>query len=127
MRESIYVCAIIIDFSKAFDLVPHDRLLKKLAATGVDSRFVILVRNFLVGHTQRVRVGGQLSKEVKVTSGVPQGSVLGPLLFVVYVNDIWRNIDTCIRLFADDCIIYRKITNENDKEKLQKDLNTLEE
>jgi len=53
---------------------------------------------------------------------VPQGSVLGPLLFLVYVNDIWRNIDSSIRLFADDCIIYRKITNKNDIEKLQKNL-----
>ena len=53
---------------------------------------------------------------------MPQGSVLGPLLFLVYVNDIWRNIDSSIRLFADDCIIYRKITNKNDIEKLQKNL-----
>jgi len=48
--------------------------------------------------------------------GVLQGSVLGPLLFLVYINDIWRNIDLCIRLFVDDCIIYRKITNKNDIE-----------
>jgi hypothetical protein len=80
--------AIIIDFSKAFDLVPHDRLLMKLAASGVDSRIVVWVREFLVGRTQRVRVEGQLSKEVRVTSGVPQGSILGPLLFLAYVNDI---------------------------------------
>ena len=79
----------------------------KLAASSVDSRVVVWVREFLVGRTQRVRVGGKLSREVKVTSGVPQGSVLGPLLFLVYVNDIWR-------LFADDCIIYRKITNKNE-------------
>jgi hypothetical protein len=69
----------------------------------------------------------QLSKEVKITSGVSQGSVLGPLLFLVYVNDIWRNIDSSIRLFADDCIIYKQITNKNDIEKLQKDLDTLGE
>ena len=87
---------ITIDLSKAFNLVPHDRLLMKLAASGVDSRVVVWVKEFLVGHTQWVRVGGQLSKEVKVTSGVPQGSVLGPLLFLVYVNNIWRNIDSSL-------------------------------
>jgi hypothetical protein len=79
----------------------------------VDSRVVVWIREFLLGRTQGVRVGGQLSEEVRVTSGVPQGSVLGPLLFLAYVNDIWRNIESTIRLFADDCIIYRKIINNN--------------
>ena len=73
------------------------------------------------------RVGGQLSEEVRVTSGVLQGSVLGPLLFLAYVNDIWRNMESTIRLFADDCIIYRKITNNEDVEILQKDLDRLGE
>ena len=103
--EVVGIDAIIIDFYKAFDLVPHDRLLMKLAASGVDSRLVVWVREFLIDRTQKVRVGGKLSKEVKVTSGVPQGSLLGPLMFLVYVHDIWRNIDSSIRLFADDCII----------------------
>ena len=61
-----------------------------------------------MGPTQRVRVGGQLSEEVRVTSGVLQGNVLGPLLFLVYVNDIWRNIVSPIRLFAEDCVIHKK-------------------
>ena len=73
----------------------------------------------LVGCTQKVRLRGQLSKEVKVISDVPQGSVLGPLQFLVYVNDIWKNIDPSIRLFADGCIICSKITNKNDIEKFE--------
>jgi len=95
--------AIIVDFSKAFGLVPHDRLLTKIANSGVDSKVVVWIREFLLGRTQRVRVGGQLSEEVRVTSCVPQGSVLGPLLFLVYVNGIWRNMESTIRIFADDC------------------------
>jgi len=87
---------IIIDFSKAFDFVPHGRLLMKIANSGLDSRVVVWIKEFLLGRTQRVRVGGHLSEEVRVTSGVPQGSVLGPLLFVAYVNDIWRNIETTV-------------------------------
>ena len=111
MDEGVGIDGIMIDISKAFDLVPHDRLLKKPADSGVDSRVVVWVREFFLGCTQRVRVG-QLPKQVKVTSGVLQGNVLGPLLFPVYVNDIWRNINSSIRLFDDDCIIYGENTNK---------------
>ena len=69
----------------------------------------------------------QLSEEVRVTSGVPQGSVLGPLLFLAYVNDICRNMESTIRLFADDCVIYRKIIKTEDMDILQKDLDRLGE
>jgi hypothetical protein len=100
--------AIVIDFSKSFDLVPHDRLLMKIVISGVDSRIVEWRREFLRGRTHRVNVGGEISEEVRVTCGVTQGSVLGPLLFLVYVNDIWRNIESTIRLFTDDCVIYKK-------------------
>jgi len=94
---------------------------------GVDSRVVIWIREFLLGPMQRVRVEGQLSEEVRVTSGVLQGSVLGPLLFLAYVNDIWRNMESTIRLLADDCVIYREIINNEDIDKLQKDLHRLGE
>ena len=106
---------IVIDFSKAFDLVPHGRLLTKIANSGVDSRVVVWIREFLLGHTQRVKVGGQLSEEVGVMSGVQQGSILGPLLFLAYIYDIWRNIESTLRLFADDFVIYRKIINNEDR------------
>jgi len=123
MREP----GIIIDFSKASDLVLYDRLLMKIAVLGVDSRVVVWVSEFPLGRTQRVRVGGQLPKEVKVTAGVSQGSVLGPLLFLAYVNDIWRNLESTVRIYADDCIMYRKIMNERDIETLQIDLDRLGE
>jgi len=119
--------AFIIDISKAFDSVPYERFLTKLTPSSVDSRAVVWVRQFLVGRTQRVRVGGQLTNEVKVTSVVLQENVLGPLVFLVYINDIWRNIDSNIRIFAENCTIYREFTNKNKIENLQKDLNTLGE
>jgi hypothetical protein len=127
LDEGVRTDAIVIDFSKAFDLVPHDRLLQKISETGVDVRVVKWIKEFLLGRSQRVRIDGHLSEEASVNSGVPQGSVLGPLLFLAYVNDIWRNIDSNIRLFADDCIIYRRINESNDVEILQTDLNKLKE
>jgi hypothetical protein len=90
----------------------------------VDSSVVVWIRELLLGCTQRVRVGGQLSEEVRITSGVPQGSVLGPLLFFAYVNN-WRNIESSIRLFAEDCIIYRETANNKYVEKLQTNLNRM--
>jgi len=113
---------LIIDLSKAFDLVTHDRLLTKIAATGVDLRVVVWVKEFLLGRSQSVGLDGQLSEEVRVDPWVPQGSVLRPLIFLAYVNVIWRNIESNIRLFADDCVIYRKVTDSSDILKLQTDL-----
>ena len=86
---------------------------------------VVWIREYLIYRSQRVRVGTHYSEEVRVTSGVPQGSFLGPLMFLAYVNDVCRNIESTIRLFADDCIIYRKILNIKDVENLQTDLDRL--
>jgi len=108
-------------------LIPNDRLLTKIAATEVDLRVVVWVKEFLLGPSQRVRVDGQLSEDVRVTSGVPQWCVFGPLLFLAYVNDIWRNTESKIRLFGNYCIIYIKIMDSSDIDKLQTGLNRLGE
>jgi hypothetical protein len=99
----------IIDFSKSFDLVPHDRLLTKIATSGVDSGVVAWISEFFLGRTQRVKLAGQLSEEVRVMSAVPQGSVLGPLRFLAYVNDIWRDIESTIRL--DKFILFQEVVH----------------
>jgi hypothetical protein len=91
----------------------------KSAASGVDSRVVVWARQFLSGRSQRVRAGGQLSEEVRVTLGMPQGSVLGPLMFLAYVNDILRNFESTIKLFADYCRIHKKFMNNSDIDTLQ--------
>ena len=97
----------------------------KISASGVVSRVVIWDRNFLLVRSQRFREGGQLSQEVRVTSVVPQGNLLDPLLFFAYINDVWRNTESTIRLSADDCIIYRKIKNDSDVDTLQINLDGL--
>jgi len=88
-------------------------------ATGVDLRVVVWIKEFLLGRSQRVRIEGLIAEKVRVTSGVPQRSVSGPLLFLAYVKDIWRNTEPNIRLFADDW----KIMDSSDTDKLQTDLN----
>ena len=116
---------IIMDFSKAFDTVPHNRLLHKLHSYGITGNTHKWITNFLTKRTQRVVVNGEHSKWVHVKSGVPQGTVMGPLLFLIYLNDLPDNISSEVRLFADDCVLYRPITNDIDIEHLQTDLNTL--
>ena len=118
--------AIVMDFSKAFDKVAHDRLLYKLDKYGVHRKTAIWIKDFLSGRTQKVVLDGHCSQNVPVTSGVPQGSVLGPILFLIFINDISQGISSQMRLFADDTIIYRQISTHSDSEALQEDLKTLE-
>ncbi len=122
-RASTHV--IYLDFSKAFDSVPHRRLLMKLDCMGVRGNLLRWINAFLSDREQRVLVDGQSSDWMRVTSGVPQGSILGPLFFLVFVNDIDVGLKSSIRLFADDCAIFRVITCKQDCDGLQADLNRL--
>ena len=117
---------ILLDFSKAFDKVNHLKLLHKLSCFGVKGNTLNWIQSFLIGRTQTVVLDGESSEEVKVTSGVPQGSVLDPLLFLLYINDLPENIQSQVRLFADDTAVYLTVTNMQDKQVLQSDLESLQ-
>ena len=126
LRDKEQIDAILLDFSKAFDRVLHERLLLKLHHLGVRGILLDWVRDFLSGRTQQVVLEGKRSQTAKVTSGVPQGTVLGPLLFLVFINDMPDSVTSNIRLFADDALLYRSIKTNNDAEALQKDLDDLQ-
>ena len=120
--------AILLDFQKAFDKVPHQRLLYKLAYYGISPQAHNWVQSFLTNRTQQVLLEGNMSSPINVTSGVPQGSVLGPLLFLIYINDLPDYIqnNSTVKMFADDTIIYHPITNQQDTNALQEDLDALQ-
>ena len=103
--------AILLDFAKAFDKVTHKRLLYKLTAYGITGSTHNWITYFLSNRKQRVSLNGALSDTTYVTSGVPQGSVLGPILFLLYINDINENIQSSIHLFAD-LTIFNKIATQ---------------
>jgi len=98
-----------LDFAKAFDKVPHKRLMKKLKCHGIDGKVLDWIENWLSGRQQRVCLDGARSQWRSVTSGVPQGSVLGPILFLVYVNDIDVGIINLLLKFADDIKVLGKV------------------
>lgn len=127
MHALQYTDAIFIDFAKAFDRVPHKRLLSKIRKLQLNDQITTWIENFLSNRYQRVIINEFSSSTTRVLSGVPQGSVLGPLLFLVYINDIAANIGSTIRLFADDCVVYRQITSHDDVHALQADLIKLTE
>ena len=118
---------LILDFSKAFDTVPHRRLLLNMKHYGITGKTNKWIESWLCHRQQRVVLDGTASTDSQVLSGVPQGTVLGPLLFLLYVNDIGDKISpqTTIKLFADDALLYRSINNPSDQIQLQQDLDTM--
>ena len=117
---------VILDFSKAFDTVPHRKLLHKLKNYGVRGNILRWISSFLMDRHQRVVVKGEVSSKCTVDSGVPQGTVLGPLLFLCHINDLPLSVSSQVGLFADDCLLYREINSHSDHIALQEDLKSLE-
>ena len=115
---------IYLDFRKAFDSVPHERLALKLQEHGFTGKLLQWIRDFLANRSQRVRVGNDFSEKGKVLSGIPQGSILGPVLFTVFINDLPDNIESICKVFADDTKIYDSPKNNTI---IQNDLCKLEE
>jgi hypothetical protein len=111
---------ILLDFSKAFDKVPHSRLLLKLQHYGVRRLLRDWITSFLIGRTQCVVLDGQSSAATTVSSGVPQGTVMVPLLFLLFINDLPFVVSSTTRLFADDCLLYRRIRTTEDQAILQR-------
>ena len=126
LSDGQQIDAILLDFAKAFDKVPHKRLLHKLQYYGVSDYTLKWVESFLNSRKQHVLVEGTMSDEAEVVSGVPQGTVMGPLLFLVFINDLPESVNSSVKLFADDCLLYRPIRSTSDSTKLQDDLDKLE-
>ena len=115
----------VLDFSKAFDVVPHKSLMRKLTHYGIGGNVHNWIGSFLMERQQQVIVDGEQSMKVHVDSGVPQGTVMGPLLFLLYINDLPGHVTSTVRLFVDDCLLYRPIRTPDDQVKLQQDLHAI--
>ena len=118
---------IYLDFQKAFDSVPHQRLIQKLTSFGINGKILQWINDFLWNRTQQVLLNGQKSSTTCVTSGVPQGSVLGPVLFILFVNDLPSMVSSPTFMFADDTKIFRCVGSNDDHSALKNDLNLLYE
>ena len=111
-----------MDFSKVFDKVSHTKLLHDLAHCGINGKKLAWIAAFLQNHTQFVIVNGTHSTTAQVTSGVPQGSVLGSTLVLLFINDFTQVTNSQLLLFADDSVLFRTITSLHDHHVLQEDL-----
>ena len=122
LDEGGSVDVIYLDLTKAFDTVPHQRLLNKLSGYGVGGRILEWIKQFLTGRRQKVRVGHAELAWSEVLSGVPLGSVLGPVLCVCYINDLPDIISSFLYMYADDTMLFRRVDKGEDRKRLQCDL-----
>ena len=125
LDEGNPVDVVYLDFQKAFDKVPYKRLGCKLASHGIDSNVREWIQKWLSRREQRVVINGAESKWVGVPSGVPQGSVLGPVLFLIYINDIDYAVDTTMKKFADDTKLYERVRTEEQVISMQNSLDSV--
>ena len=124
IEEGIPVDILFFDFKKAFDRVPHNRLILKLQCLGINGKVLDVIKDFLIGRTFRVSVQGEFSSFKDILSGIPQGSVLGPLLFILFINDLPDCLKSSVKIFADDL---KLIANLSDKTVIDNDLKSLED
>ena len=120
------VDVIYTDFAKAFDRLDHGLLIKKLASFGFNHNLLVLLKSYLLNRRLTVQYCGFKSLELSASSGVPQGSILGPLFFVLFINDIGHNVKNNFLLYADDCKLFGRIDSPQDCQSLQMDLNTIQ-
>ncbi len=125
MNQGLSTHTIYTDFSKAFDMVNHGILIDKLKQCGVKGSALDWLKSYLTDRLLQVRVNGYISELYEATSGVPQGSHLGPILFNIFINDIGEHFKSEYQLYADDLKIFRKINSDDDIDILQRDINTL--
>ena len=112
-NPSLEIRGVFLDISKAFDKVWHNGVLFKLRSNGVEGKLLDLIESFLCERYQRVVLNGQSSCWLKIKAGVPQGSILGPLLFLIYINDISNNLESNVKLFADDTSLFSIVFDKN--------------
>jgi hypothetical protein len=126
--KGVPIDVIYLDVAKAFDSVSHEKLLSSLDHCGIRNEWLNWIRSFLTARTQTVNIDQCHSNEARVTSGVPQGSVLGPILFLIYINSLVRALKhSSIRLYADDAKIYFRVGSEADFQALTNDLEAINE
>ena len=130
LEEGLDICAVFFDFRKAFDSVPHLPLMAKIRSLDLHETISRWINNYIANRTQVVAVNGSESSVASVLSGVPQGSVLGPLLFLIYIDDlpgVVQNFLSKVNLFADDILLYHLISVLEDYATLQRAISLIEE